>query len=73
MRSNAEALQAIREGQGHTRPTLAAKSGVSAQRIWDLEQNDIGVRPTTARLLAEALDCEISDITHSDVPAKAEL
>jgi len=71
MRSNAAALRALRQRKGHTCPTLAALSGVSAQRIWDLEQDDIGIRPTTAKRLADALGCDIEDITTIDATAVA--
>jgi transcriptional regulator with XRE-family HTH domain len=70
MRSNAAALRAARERKGHTLVSLGEVSGVSFQRISDLEQTDTGVRPTTAKRLADALGCDIEDIATIDDPAE---
>lgn len=70
MRSNHTALRRARERAGHTRPSLAEASGVSQQRIWDLEQQPVAIRPTTAKQLADALGVEIPDITLDDEPAE---
>lgn len=62
MKSNPEALRAERERKGHTGVGLARLSGVSFQRIWDLEQQPTAMRPTTAKKLADALGVEIEEI-----------
>jgi DNA-binding XRE family transcriptional regulator len=69
MRSNAAALRARRERAGHTCVSLGRASDVSPQRVWDLEQADVGVRPPTAARLAATLGCEVDDIAHLDQPA----
>jgi transcriptional regulator with XRE-family HTH domain len=62
VRSNPTALKALRQRAGHTGRSLAAASGVSQQRISDLETAALPVRPPTAKALAEALDCDMADI-----------
>lgn len=62
MKSDPTAIRARRERAGHTRPTLGKASGVSQQRIAELETDACPLLPTTARKLAEALGCDIPDI-----------
>ena len=57
------ALRTRRQRSGHTTYSLAEASGVSQQRISDLEGGPVGVRPPTAKALADALDCDVADIT----------
>lgn len=60
------ALRDRRIRKGHTTYSLAAATEgvVSQQRISDLEgEPPVGVRPTTAKALADALGCDIADIT----------
>lgn len=59
------ALRDRRIRAGHTTYSLAAHTDgrVSQQRISDLEAGPVGVRPTTAKALADALGCDITDIT----------
>lgn len=55
---------------GHTTRSLADASGVSQQRISELEGHPpVGVRPPTARALADALGCDLTEIT--DLVAEA--
>lgn len=62
MKSDPAALREIRERNGHTGRSLAEKSGVSQQRISDLEKDAVRVFPTTMRRLADALGVEIEEI-----------
>lgn len=58
------ALRDRRIRKGHTTHSLAELSGVSQQRISELEGDPpVGVRPPTAKALADALGCDIADIT----------
>lgn len=43
--------------------SLADASGVSQQRISELEAGPVPIRPTTARALADALACSVADLT----------
>jgi DNA-binding Xre family transcriptional regulator len=45
-----------------SRQELADSSGVSRRRIEELETRDHGIRPETARSLAQALGCEPGDL-----------
>lgn len=56
-------LRFRRQAKGLTTHSLAAASGVSQQRISDLEAGPAAVRPPTAKALADALGCDITDIT----------
>lgn len=70
MRINPTALRSIRERAGHTTRSLADVSGVSQQRISDLESDPpVGVRPPTAKALSDALGCDITEIATSDEPS----
>lgn len=71
MRSNPTALRAAREQNGHTGRSLSRASGVSQQRISDLEAGAVAVLPPTAKKLAVALGVKIADITTSDEPVEA--
>lgn len=62
MRSKPAALRAARQRQGHTITALAELSGVSKQRISDLESSAVGIMPPTAKRLADALGVDIEDI-----------
>ena len=62
MRSKPAALRAARQRQGHTVTALAKLSGVSKQRISDLESSAVGIMPPTAKRLADALGVDIEDI-----------
>ena len=62
MRSKPAALRAARQRQGHTVTALAELSGVSKQRISDLESSAVGSMPPTAKRLADALGVDIEDI-----------
>ena len=62
MRSKPAALRAARQRQGHTVTALAELSGVSKQRISDLESSAVGIMPPTAKRLADALGVDIEDI-----------
>lgn len=62
MRSKPAALRAARQRQGHTVTALAKLSGVSKQRISDLESGAVGIMPPTAKRLADALGVDIEDI-----------
>jgi transcriptional regulator with XRE-family HTH domain len=62
VRSNPKALKATRQRAGHTGRSLAAASGVSQQRISDLETAAVAIRPPTAKALADALECDMADI-----------
>ena len=64
---------ARRERAGHTRPSLAVASGVSSSRIGELETEACEVRPTTAKALADALDCDIADIVTGLIDLEAEV
>ena len=68
---NPKRLKELREGKGHTTWSLAGASGVSQSRVWELEQGEAEIRPTTAGRLAKALGVEIKDITVQATPAKA--
>lgn len=57
------ALQERRIRAGHTTRSLADRSGVSQQRISELEQRPRNAWPPTVAALARALGCEIADIT----------
>jgi len=62
MRIKPAALRAARQRRGHTVTALAELSGVSKQRISDLESSAVGVMPPTAKRLADALGVDIEDI-----------
>ena len=62
MRIKPAALRAARQRQGHTVTALAELSGVSKQRISDLESSAVGIMPPTAKRLADALGVDIEDI-----------
>lgn len=63
MKTRPTALRSARERNGHTHTSLAAKAGVSKQRISQLEAGvDLGILPTTAKRLADALGVEITEI-----------
>src|SRR5690606_31819385 len=49
MRSKPAALRAARQRQGHTVTALAKLSGVSKQRISDLQSSAGGIMPTQAK------------------------
>lgn len=63
MRSNPAALAAIRERSGLTQTDLAKQTGVSQGRISELETKSVGLRPGTAKKLAEALQVPVVAIT----------
>lgn len=67
--SKPAALQKARVNAGHTMRSLARKSGVSVQRISELENETeiVGLRPTTAKRLAKALGVDIDDIAQQGV------
>lgn len=63
MKVRPAALRSARERSGHTHTSLAALADLSKQRISQLEAGvDLGVWPTTAKRLADALGVEITDI-----------
>jgi transcriptional regulator with XRE-family HTH domain len=64
VRINPRALQTSREANGHSQSSLARESGVSQQRISQLEQDADGhtVTPPLAKKLADALGVPLADI-----------
>lgn len=71
MNVDPDELRARRQRAGHSTYTLAEASGVSQQRISELEGHPpAGVWPRTARALADALGCQIEDITDLEVAAR---
>lgn len=62
MKSKPQALKAIRERAGHTLTSLAPIAQVSKQRLWQLEADEDGILPTTAKRIADALGVDITDI-----------
>lgn len=46
-----------------SRAELAKRAGLSRRRVIGLENGDGGVRPETARALARALNCPVTEIT----------
>lgn len=72
MKSNPEALRAERERKGHTPRSLERVSGVSKTRIHELEQGVTGIRPTTAKQLAEALGVDIEAIATIEPDAQSD-
>lgn len=64
------ALRSKRQEAGHTGGSLGRKARVSKQRISELESAEVGIRETTAKRLADALECRIDDIA-TGVAAKA--
>jgi len=67
---NPEALRAIREKDGHPQLSLAKKSGVSQNRISELEGDEPQIiRPPTARALADALGVPMSAFLLAEAPA----
>jgi transcriptional regulator with XRE-family HTH domain len=66
VRSNPEALTAIREKDGHSQLSLSKKSGVAQSRISRLEADSVPIRPSTAKRLADALGVPISAITQPE-------
>jgi transcriptional regulator with XRE-family HTH domain len=71
--SNPEALAAIRRKDGHSQGSLAEASGVSQTAISKLERRSIGIRPSTAKKLAEALGVPQSAFTQPAPSAEIEL
>lgn len=66
-----KALRAIRERSGHTLGSLAIAADVSKQRLWQLENDpeQKGIKPTTAKRIADGLGVDIEDIaTITDDP-----
>lgn len=58
-----DTLRTKRLSAALSRKQLAVLSGVSAKRIEKIELgSNIGVRPETARALASALECPVSDL-----------
>jgi transcriptional regulator with XRE-family HTH domain len=69
VRSNPAALRALREAKGHSQSSLARETGVAQTRISRLERlPEAGIRPPTAKKLADALGVSISAITINDLP-----
>lgn len=69
VRINPDALKAIREKDGHTQLSLAAASGVSQNRISELESAEkSSVRPTTVKALADVLQVPVSALVLADEP-----
>lgn len=66
---NPEALKAIREKDGHSQLSLAARSGVAQAHISRLEREPVDVRPTTLKRLADALGVPQSALTLVEEPA----
>lgn len=62
MKSKPRALRAERERKGHTLTSLAPLTGLSKQRLWQLESEPSGILPTNAKQVAEALGVGIEDI-----------
>ncbi len=62
LRSDPEALRALRRRKGHSTRTLAARAELSHAAIVRLEKGAVPVKPDTADRLAEALGVEITDI-----------
>lgn len=62
LKSNPATLRRLRTERGHSGRTLAEESGVSQQRISDLESKPTPVQPMTAKRLADALGVAIVDI-----------
>ena len=56
------ALYELRRRRGHSLRTLAQVAGVSHSGIARLERGAVAVYPATAKRLADALGCEITDI-----------
>lgn len=62
MKSRPAALRSIRERRGHTLTSLAAEVDLSKQRLSQLEAEEEGLLPTTAKRIADALGVEIDEI-----------
>lgn len=62
MKSNPEALRKIRQGKGHTVTSLAEECDLSKQRLSEIEREALGLLPTTAKRLADALGVDIEAI-----------
>jgi transcriptional regulator with XRE-family HTH domain len=73
MQTDATALRRLRERRGHTITSLAGACGLSKQRLSQLETDpdQRGIRPTTAKRIADALGVTIDDITIDDVETVA--
>ena len=71
MQTNTKALTRYRLAKGYSQTDLAEKAGLTPSHITRLETGKRGMRPSTAKALADALDVKIEDIAILPVAASA--
>ncbi|MGH9151357.1 MAG: helix-turn-helix domain-containing protein [Acidimicrobiales bacterium] len=62
MKSKPEALRELRQRKGHTVRSFAEACDLSRTRVSELEREALGLLPTTAKRIADALGVEIDDV-----------
>ena len=63
-------LRRLRERAGYSRGELAAKAGVGRNTVALAERGIRSPRFSTLRLLAEALDCAVTDLFDDRAPGR---
>lgn len=66
MNLNRDALTTIRERSGLSRSGLAVRAGVDRSLIHRLENGERNASPTMVHKLAQALNCPVMALIHSD-------